>query len=150
MLFRSRLEPLLTTEGAAGQVRIVMLHHPAAAGAIGWRKALADGDELRTVLRRAGAELVLHGHARGARLDTIPGPREAIPSLCVPSSTALPNPQDQGARWNRLRLIGDAHDRRMEVTVRRWSVAAQAFITDGAYELCLPRGTQGGGDNRSA
>ena len=136
----ARLERMLATEGAAGRVRIVMLHHPAAAGAIGWRKALADGDALRAVLKRAGAELVLHGHARDARLDAIAGPREAIPCLCVPSSTALPNPQDQGARWHRLRLIGDAHDRRMEVTVRRWSVAAQAFKTDGAYELCLPGG----------
>ena len=146
----ARLERLLTTEGAAGRVRIVMLHHPAAMGAIGWRKALADGDELRAVLQRAGAELVLHGHARDARLDAIAGPGEAIPCLCVPSSTAVPNPQDQGARWHRLRLIGHALDRRIEVTVRRWSVSAQAFKTDGAYELCLPRGTQGAGDNRSA
>ena len=32
-------------------------------------------------------------------------------------------------------------DPRVEVTVRRWSIDAQAFMTDGAYELCLPRGT---------
>ncbi|MEI7464142.1 MAG: metallophosphoesterase [Burkholderiales bacterium] len=135
----SRLEHILTTESEAGQVRIVMLHHPAALGAIGWRKALADGAELRAVLRRTGAELVLHGHARGARLDAIPGPREPIPCLCVPSSTALPNPQDQGARWHRLRLIDPAADRRVEVTVRRWSLQVQAFVTDSVYELCLPR-----------
>ena len=147
----SRLDHILDTEGAAGQLRIVMLHHPAAAGAIGWRKALADGAELRAILRRTGAELVLHGHARGARLDTIPGPREAIPSLCVPSSTALPNPQDQGARWHRLRLTGDAADRWMEVTVRQWSIQAQAFVTDSVYELCLPRRHSGAaGDNHSA
>ena len=147
----NRLEHVLSAEGEAGQMRIVMLHHPAAAGAIGWRKALADGTELRAVLRRTGAELVLHGHARGARLDTIPGPREAIPSLCVPSSTALPNPQDQGARWHRLRLIGDATDHWMEVTVRRWSTEAHAFVTDSVYELCLPRKCSGGaGDNLDA
>ncbi len=147
----SRLDRVLSTEGEAGQLRIVMLHHPAAARAIGWRKALADGNELRTVLRRRGAELVLHGHARGARLDAIPGPREAIPSLCVPSSTALPNPQDQGARWHRLRLVGRVDDRWMEVTVRRWSMKAQAFVTDSVYELCLPRSGSGtAGDNLSA
>ena len=139
----ARLGDLLSAEGEAGQVRIVMLHHPAAAGAIGWRKALADGAELRAVLRRAGAELVLHGHARDARLDTIPGPQEAIPSLCVPSSTALPNPQDQGARWHRLRLVGGATDRRVEVAVRRWSSPAQAFVADSVYELCIPRQRSG-------
>lgn len=134
-----RLDNILAAEGEAGQVRIVMLHHPAAVGAIGWRKALADGTELRAVLRRTGAELVLHGHARGARLEAIPGPRQAIPCLCVPSSSALPNPQDQGARWHHLRLIDESADRRVEVTVRRWSLQVHAFVTDSVYELCLPR-----------
>ncbi|MDL2337109.1 MAG: metallophosphoesterase [Pseudomonadota bacterium] len=143
----TRLERILAIEGAAGRVRVVMLHHPLAQGAIGWRKALADGEALRAVLQRAGAELVLHGHARDARLDAIPGPHEPIPCLCVPSSSALPNPQDQGARWHGLRLIGSGGDRRVEVTVRRWSMHAQAFVTDGSYELCLPRGAQRASDN---
>ena len=135
----ARLEHVLSTEGAAGRLRIVMLHHPAARGAIGWRKALADGDALRKVLASAGAELVLHGHARDARLDTIAGPLEPIPCLCVPSSSALPNPKDQGARWHLLRVLDNGSDRRIEVTVRRWSIDAGAFVTDGTYELCLPR-----------
>ncbi len=134
-----QLERMLTDEGAAGRVRIVMLHHPAARGAIGWRKALADGDALRAVLARTGAELVLHGHARDARLDAISGPREPIPCLCVPSSSALPNPKDQGARWHALRIIECDSDRRVEVTVRRWSIDAGSFVTDIVYELCLPK-----------
>lgn len=64
---------------------------------MGWRKALADRAMLRGVLQRAGAELVLHGHARDARLDALGGPQGPIPCLCVPSSSALPNPEDEGA-----------------------------------------------------
>lgn len=147
----ARLEAALRAEDESGQVRIVMLHHPAAAGAIGWRKALADGDDLRAVLRRAGAELVLHGHARNARRDTIDGPDGSIPSLCVPSSTALPNPQDEGARWHRLRLVDEAGERHTEVTVRRWSVTARAFVTDSVYPLRLPRQhARAPGDNPAA
>jgi 3',5'-cyclic AMP phosphodiesterase CpdA len=146
----ARLEQVLSAEGRAGRARIVLLHHPAAAGAIGWRKALADGAALRAVLQRAGAELVLHGHARDARLDAIAGPREPIPCLCVPSSSALPNPQDQGARWHRLRLMGIGGDLRAEVTVRRWSVDSNAFMTDAVYELCLPRSVPStAADNRA-
>lgn len=147
----SRLEQVLMAEGQAARVRIVLLHHPAAAGAIGWRKALADGPALRAVLQRAGAELVLHGHARDARLDAIAGPLEPIPCICVPSSSALPNPKDQGARWHRLRLI-DAHgERRMEVKVRRWSIESHSFEDDVGYELCLPRGAaKSDGDNPPA
>lgn len=132
----ARLERVLVEEGAAGRVRIVLLHHPAAAGAVRWRKALGDGSALRAVLQRAGAELVLHGHARDARLDAIDGPREPIPCLCVPSSSALPNPSDEGARWHRLELLDPA---RLAVEVRRWSVAAQAFVAAGGVTLCLPR-----------
>lgn len=133
-----RLERVLAAEGAAGRMRIVALHHPPAEGAIGWRKALADRDALADVLRRTGAELVLHGHARDARLDALPGPREPIPCLCVPSSSALPSRLDQGARWHRLVFVaGD--ERRVEVEVRRWSPEAQAFVAAGSYRLCLPR-----------
>ena len=135
----ARLEQVLTAEGEAGRMRIVMLHHPPAEGAIGWRKALADRQALRDVICRTGAELVLHGHARDARLDVIPGPHGPVPCLCVPSSSALPNPKDQGAMWHRLRLI-DEDGPRLEVEVRRWSVQAGAFVSDGAYTLCLPRG----------
>ncbi len=67
----ARLEARLREEGAAARTRIVMLHHPPVDGAVSWRKALADRGELRAVLHRAGAELVLHGHARGARLESV-------------------------------------------------------------------------------
>lgn len=135
----ARLEPLLQAEREAGQIRVLLLHHPVAAGAVSWRKALVDAAALRAVLQRAGAELVLHGHARDARLDALPGPHEPIPCLCVPSSSALPNPRDEGARWHRVRLFGSALAPRAEVEVRRWSVADQGFVRAAQYELCLPR-----------
>lgn len=135
----ARLEQLLIAEGQAGRTRIVMLHHPPAAGAIGWRKALADAPALRAVLKRAGAELVLHGHARDARMDVVAGPSLPIPCLCVPSSSAVPNPKDQGALWHRLRLMDGAAGPQVMVEVRRWSTEAEAFIADGGYALALPR-----------
>ena len=120
-------------------MRIVALHHPAAAAAVSWRKALRDRARLAEVLRRAGAELVLHGHARDARFDALPGPREPIPCLCVPSSSALPSDRDQGARWHRLAFSGESAEPRLEVAVRRWSVERQAFVAGARYVLCLPR-----------
>lgn len=135
----ARLEQVLRVEGEAGRTRIVLLHHPPAEGAIGWRKALADAPALRAVLRRVGAELVLHGHARDARMDVVAGPSLPIPCLCVPSSSAVPNPKDQGALWHRLRLMDGASGPQVMVEVRRWSTEAEAFVPDGAYALSLPR-----------
>jgi 3',5'-cyclic AMP phosphodiesterase CpdA len=134
-----RLAALLDDEGAAGRVRIVLLHHPPAARAVGWRKALADAPAFRTLLARHGAELVLHGHARDARLDALAGPGEPIPCLCVPSSSAVPNPHDHGARWHRLAIDASGEVPRAEVAVRVWSTAKAAFVDGVRYELCLPR-----------
>ncbi len=138
-----RLDTVLAEQGAAGRTRIVLIHHPAARGAIGWRKALADAEGLRAVLRRHGAELLLHGHARGARLDALRGPDGPIPCLCVPSSSALPNAKDEGARWHRLQLRADGGATQAQVTIRHWSVPAAAFVDAARYTLCLPRRASG-------
>ena len=135
----ARLEAVLVAEAAAGRVRVVALHHPAAAGAVSWRKSLVDRARLADVLRRVGAELVLHGHARDARFDALPGPREPIPCLCVPSSSALPSDRDEGARWHRLVFGGSDAAPSVEVEVRRWSPGHEAFVAGARYALCLPR-----------
>lgn len=109
-----RFEAVLSAEGAARRTRVVMLHHPVAERAVSRRKALRDRAELRAVLQRAGAELVLHGHARYARLDAIPGPSGPIPCLCVPSSTAIPGPRDDAARWHRVTLVAHGSAARPE------------------------------------
>jgi 3',5'-cyclic AMP phosphodiesterase CpdA len=133
----ARLEKVLMEEGAAGRTRVVLLHHPLVDGAVSRRKALVDRAALRAVLLRAGAELVLHGHARNARLDSVPGPRGPIPVLCVPSSSAWPNPHDEAARWHLVSLPAKG-ERWAEVRVRQWSPAAKGFVEAASYELRLP------------
>jgi 3',5'-cyclic AMP phosphodiesterase CpdA len=132
----SRLEAILQTEGAAARVRVVLLHHPVSDGAVGARKALSDRAALRGVLARAGAELVLHGHARGARLEPVAGPRGPIPVLCVPSSSALPNPRDEAARWHLLTVAPGSQW--IHVLVRQWSVVTGGFVDAARYELRMP------------
>lgn len=124
----ARLETAL--RATRGACRVVLLHHPVVDGVVNARKALADRAALRGVLRRAGAELVLHGHARDAHFSAVPGPRADIPCICVPSSSALPNPQDEGARWNRLTITGTNGGWQLRVQSRVWSTDAGAF-SDG-------------------
>jgi 3',5'-cyclic AMP phosphodiesterase CpdA len=135
----ARLETVLHAEGRSGRVRVVLVHHPLVDAAASWRRALADRAALRAVLARAGAEIVLHGHAHAARLDAVPGPRTMqglIPCVCVPSSSAAENRRDAPARWHRMRfdLAG-----RVTIGVREWSAGAGRFVDAGAYSLCLPR-----------
>lgn len=133
-----KLDELLAAEGHAGQLRVVLLHHPVVDGAVSARKALRDRAGLREVLARRGAALVLHGHARWSRLESVPGPDGPIPVLCVPSSTALPNPRDEAARWNLVTLPAPGEVRWARVEVRQWSPGKATFVTAAAYDLKLP------------
>lgn len=135
----AKLEAQLHELGGRGLFRIVLLHHPVADGAVSARKALADRAALREVLRRVGAELVLHGHARDARFDTIPGPAGPILCLGLPSSSAAPGRKDQGARWQRLRVqLADAVWM-LEVVVRIWQPQEAAFVSAGTFSIEIPR-----------
>lgn len=135
----ARLEAMLRTEGEHGQTRVLLLHHPLVDGAVSARKALRDRAALRSVLASAGAELVLHGHARAARLESVPGPHGPIPVLCVPSSSALPNAHDEAARWHLVSVPGPGSPERWaRVQVRQWSLAAAGFVDVAGYELRLP------------
>jgi 3',5'-cyclic AMP phosphodiesterase CpdA len=132
----TRLAQLLAREAAAGQMRVVLLHHPVADGAVNARKALSDRRALQAVLRKSGAELVLHGHARNARLDALAGPDGPIPCLCVPSSSALPNPRDEAARWHLVQLPA-ATPGWAQIRVRQWSVETGRFVDAATYMLQL-------------
>jgi len=136
----ARLEPLLAELAARGLFRIVLLHHPLADGAVSARKALRDRAALRQVLARAGAELVLHGHARDARFDTIAGPIAPILCLGLPSSSAIPNRKDEGARWHHLSIcrIG-AGLWQLNVEARLWNPQSNRFERGGAYSMRIER-----------
>lgn len=133
-----RLDTLLEAEGRSRQLRVVLLHHPVAEGAVSARKALRDRAGLRQVLAERGAEMVLHGHARWARLDALAGPCGPIPVLCVPSSSALPNRHDEAARWHLVTLPEPGAARWARVEVRQWSLARADFVTAATYDLKLP------------
>lgn len=99
-----RLEARLAELRAAGLYRLVMVHHPIVAGVVSGRKSLVDAEALRDVLRRTGAELVIHGHAHEAPARTTPGPDGQIPVLGVPSASAAADGHGVPARWHGIEI----------------------------------------------
>ncbi|MDP3859119.1 MAG: metallophosphoesterase [Stagnimonas sp.] len=132
-----RLESLLADLKAQGLCRVITLHHPPAEGVVPERKALWDRAGFRAVLARQGAELVLHGHSRDSRFDPLPGPAGLILNLGLPSVSAIPNPKDEGARWQLLEFSGAPGHWQLRVTVRAYSRALAGFETAGRYRLKL-------------
>ena len=111
-----RLDGLLEAAGRAGYLRVVLVHHAPLPGLDPWRKRLVDAAGLEAVLRRRGAELVLHGHGHALRLHHMAS--AAIPVLQAPSASATAGAGAHRAAWIDCRLERNAGARRVEIEVR--------------------------------
>jgi 3',5'-cyclic AMP phosphodiesterase CpdA len=100
-----RLGPLLAALGREGMFRVILIHHPPIAGANYFRR-LTDAAELRDMLQKHGAELVLHGHHHEASLSFLPGPRSQIPVIGVPSASGTHGRHDEPAGYNLYEIEG--------------------------------------------
>ena len=95
-----RLEKLLNVLRERKLCRVVMIHHPVAEKGEPTRRALWDGEALRQVLARAGAELVIHGHKHRRRKAMLSGPEREIPAIGVPSSSEVGSRPDKRAQYH--------------------------------------------------
>lgn len=131
-------ERVLSDLGGKGLFRVVLVHHPVAEGVVKQRKALTDRAELRAVLKRAGAELLLHGHAHYAHMCSLPGPLGPIPSMTVPSASAVRHKHHDAARWTLVRVRREeGKGWRAEVTLRGLTADEAGFETLGRFDLLL-------------
>ncbi len=86
--------------------RVVLIHHPPVENAHHFRR-LVDAAALREVLRKHGAELVLHGHHHESSLVWLSGPRYAIPCVGVPSASGAPGHREDPAAYNLYEFDGE-------------------------------------------
>lgn len=84
----ARLEKVLVETRAQGLIRVISIHHPPVPGTVSMRKSLDDGPAFVALLRKQGAELVIHGHAHKPHLKKIDGPDGAIPVIGAGSASA--------------------------------------------------------------
>jgi 3',5'-cyclic AMP phosphodiesterase CpdA len=102
-----KLGPMLDALGREGLFRVIMIHHPPIPDAHRFRR-LVDAAELCDLLRKHGAELVLHGHLHEQSLVWLAGPRFNIPCVGVPSASNAPDCGDDPAGYNLYKIDGEA------------------------------------------
>ncbi|MBN9673678.1 metallophosphoesterase family protein [Roseibium aggregatum] len=95
-----RLRAILEDLGRQPLFRVVMLHHPPFKDATRWHKRLSDASRVRAAIKRAGAELILHGHTHIDSFESIEGPNGPVPVVGVPSATSAPGGKKPAARYN--------------------------------------------------
>jgi 3',5'-cyclic AMP phosphodiesterase CpdA len=122
----ARLERLLEKLAATGLWRVVLMHHPPCEGAVP-RRALTDAAPVREVLARAGAELVLHGHAHRTLIREIPGPRGPIPVVGARSGSDAGSRPGKRAQYHLYRLEPGADGPRIELSIREWDPQTRRF-----------------------
>lgn len=129
----ARAEALLSDPRLEGRFRIVVLHHPPQSAHIHWHNRLTDGEKLLQMLKRAGAELVLHGHLHRTCVESIPGPEGSIPvaGVCSASWVGAPDP----ARTARYHLYEKGPDGGVELSIRRYDKETDTFVVEKTLPL---------------
>jgi 3',5'-cyclic AMP phosphodiesterase CpdA len=108
-LGRSQLhaaELFLMEAGRRGLVRVVMLHHPPQSTASRLGRGLVDANGFAALIRRAGAELIIHGHNHRLCLTRMEGPAGLVPVVGVPSASVVSGPPRQRAGYHLFEITG--------------------------------------------
>ena len=132
------LETLLQQTGRQGLLRVVLIHHPPLAGIVKRRKCLTDSQLFIDVLERCGAELVLHGHAHVATVNSMQTATGAIPVIGVPSASELNPRSGHYAQYNIYQLKRTATSWNMTMQVRGYSVTRKCFVPEQEVMLEIP------------
>jgi len=124
------LEAILARTARRQLYRVVLIHHPPAAGVVSWRKRLTDAADLRSLLEQYGAELILHGHAHRTLHNILQSPTGNIPVMGVPSISALGRTPERRARYYLYRVTPGSQSWKVSLEVRIYSPEKNRFIRE--------------------
>ena len=128
------LESALRDPRLDGKFRVVVMHHPSAGRhARSLRRGLHDHQDFAGVIRRAGAELVVHGHEHLDLREVLSGPAGAqVPVLGVQSGSYAIDSATKRARYRifhieRTSIAPGARPRLLSAELRTWRPRAARF-----------------------
>jgi 3',5'-cyclic AMP phosphodiesterase CpdA len=109
---------LLSQCAREGLIRVVMIHHPPYRGGAKMGRGLADADLFEAMIRRAGAELVIHGHNHRLSVAHLKGPERNVPVVGVASASALRGSTEHRAGYNIFEIAGTTKSPRITAQAR--------------------------------
>lgn len=126
----ARAEKLLAELGQEGACRVVLIHHPPLTTESRFKR-LTDTAAFQAMIRRAGCELVLHGHNHRSEVGRIAGPAGPIPVIGVTSASAAPDSKYGRARYHLIRIEREAAGWRFDVELRALDKGGTGCEADG-------------------
>jgi len=128
-------EKFLTETGERGLVRVIMLHHPPEATASHLARGLTDARSFAALIRRAGAELIIHGHNHKLSLKRLQGPHGLVPVVGVPSASAVHGKPHHRAGYHLFEISGRGTD--CKITARARGILPGTSIVGDLGPLTL-------------
>lgn len=129
------LEKILTDTGRRHLFRIILIHHPPVAGVVQRRKRLTDAAAFCSVVKRCGAELVLHGHIHRSSFKQINTNQGNIPVISVPSALALGRRPERQAKYHIYHLQPATEGWDVRLSVHGYSVEENRFIQESEPQI---------------
>jgi 3',5'-cyclic AMP phosphodiesterase CpdA len=127
----SAFEKVLVKTGNQGFFRIVIIHHPPLEGAVGWRKRLVDAQQFRSIVKRCGAELIVHGHSHRRSFSHVETHSGQIPVICTASTSSLDRRPERRARYHLYRIHRLSTEWKVELSEYSFCCSKKPFICSG-------------------
>jgi len=121
---------LLAEAGRAGFVRVILIHHPPHKGGASIGRSLTDAEDFAAIIRRIGAELILHGHNHRLMVSHMEGPDRPVPIVGVASASALRGSPEHRAGYHIFEIDGTTKDPRIKGRVRGVAPGGRQEIRD--------------------
>ena len=128
---------LLDQAGHDGLFRVVLIHHPPVRGAAVWHKRMRGIGHFAKMLKRHGAELVLHGHTHLDTLHHLEGRDGPVPVVGIASASQGPGGRKPLAGFNLFEIDGAPGDWRILHRRMQLGVGGPAFLENQAGVIGL-------------
>jgi 3',5'-cyclic AMP phosphodiesterase CpdA len=115
----------------------VMIHHPPESKPNHRFKRLIDADAFCAVLKKRGADLVLHGHDHVHSVTMLDGPRGKIPAVGVPSASCFGGGEADPAAYNLYYIEWAGDGWRVEAVTRGFRVNADGPVVEIARRMLI-------------
>lgn len=130
-----RAEVLLREAASLGLTRVVLIHHPPHVGGAKRGRELLDAAAFEAMLKRTGADLVLHGHNHTTSLAWRPGPDSPVPIVGVPSASTGPKSHHEQASWHLIRI--EANEGKPVISIARRGLLADGTVGEAGEVLLV-------------
>ena len=135
----ARLPALLSDSATQGLFRVVHLHHCPLPGHEKWRKRLTNAPAVQDILRKYGAELIIHGHGHRAHCHELDTRSGTAPVIAVPSASALGLHGADVASYNCYQVEPSPEGWRLEIHSRQYQPQNGNFEAGESRVLDLER-----------